>query len=932
MLTASLFFYAMYCFAHLRSDEQMQNAAIQILNSTRTRSAISDETVLKEFLSLSRLKVYGYDKGGFAVISNDDRFPEVIGYSFTQYRDSMPCGFRWWIESINKCMSKIETISTTHKARAVRIQNSMNPMITTKWGQDRPFNDNCSFTNNGNKYICVTGCIATALAQIMNYHKYPTCGQGSISYDVTYNNDFTITFSENFSQSFYDWDSMLDDYSSYYRSSAVDVHTQAVAKLMKDCGVATKTSFSDATHGSSSNMNNAESALKDYFCYDNSTTYYKRSEYNDEEWMDKIYTELDNRRPILYAGQEDDNLFSSGHAFVLHGYDSFGNVYINWGWDGSYDGYYDLSLLNPGNYSFAERQSMIAVIPGSNTNNMQFYTFTLSSIGNGSIHLGVNNEVEIKNTSKSFSVAKGSGVVLTITIDAGHRIKTFKVDGTDIKSSISDNQYSLNDISKDIKVELEIEEIPPIYTLKYIVDNSDYKTIEIERGSLITPEAEPIKEGYTFSGWSEIPETMPNNNVTVTGTFIINKYRMTYIVDGEEYKSYEIEYGTTVTPEEMPTKDYHTFSGWSDIPLTMPAKDVTITGTFIVNKYKLTYTIDGEIYKTYDIEYGAMITVENNPTKEGYSFSGWSEIPLTMPGNELTITGSFIVNKYILTYMVDSKIYKTYEIEYGERITEEEEPTKEYYTFSGWDYIPVTMPAKDVIIEGTFIVNKYSLTYNIDGKTYRTYEVEYGALIPFEQNPIKEGYTFSGWSDIPETMPGNDFAISGSFIINKYKLSYTVNEEIYRTYDIEYGAMVPIEQNPTKEGYTFSGWSNIPQTMPASDLSVTGSFIINKYKLTYKVDEEEFKTYEIEYCAVITPEAEPTKDGFVFSGWSDIPETMPAEDVVVSGSFSTGTPSIAIDSDGARIYDLQGNRLNNIRKGVNIIRTEDGKVRKVVVK
>ena len=128
-----------------------------------------------------------------------------------------------------------------------------------------------------------------------------------------------------------------------------------------------------------------------------------------------------------------------------------------------------------------------------------------------------------------------------------------------------------------------IEEISNKHTLTYVVDGVEYKAYEIETGTTITPEAEPTKEGYTFSGWSEIPETMPAEDVTVTGSFTVNKYNLIYMVDGEEYKSYEVEYGATITPEAEPTKEGYTFSGWSEIPETMPAKDVTITGIFTQN-------------------------------------------------------------------------------------------------------------------------------------------------------------------------------------------------------------------------------------------------------------------------------------------------------------------------------------------------------------
>ena len=349
----------------------------------------------------------------------------------------------------------------------------------------------------------------------------------------------------------------------------------------------------------------------------------------------------------------------------------------------------------------------------------------------------------------------------------------------------------------------------------------------------------------------------------------------------------------------------------------------------------LIYMVDGEEYRSYEIEHGDAITPEPAPTKEGYIFSGWSEIPETMPAHDVTVTGTFSINKYKLTYIVDGEVYKSYDIEYGSTITPEEEPTKDDYTFSGWSEIPETMPAHDVTVTGTFSINKYKLTYVVDGVEYKSYDIEYGSTIIPEEEPTKEGYTFSGWSEIPETMPAHDVIVTGTFSINKYKLTYTVDGVEYKTYDIEYGTSITPIAEPIKEGYSFSGWSEIPATMPAHDVTVTGTFSINKYKLTYIVDGIEYKSYDIEYGATITPEAEPTKEGYTFSGWSEIPATMPAHDVTVTGRFTldTGIEEIMSNANGdVMIFIIDGKRVDNLKKGMNVIRMKDGTTRKVVVK
>ena len=123
---------------------------------------------------------------------------------------------------------------------------------------------------------------------------------------------------------------------------------------------------------------------------------------------------------------------------------------------------------------------------------------------------------------------------------------------------------------------------------------------------------------------------------------IMGKNKLTYYVDAEEYKSYELYYGDAITPEPCPQKEGYTFSGWSELPATMPFADYDVYGYFIVNHHQLTYYVDGEIYQSYEVDYGTTITPEPLPQKEGYTFSGWSEIPATMPDNDYEVYGHFI--------------------------------------------------------------------------------------------------------------------------------------------------------------------------------------------------------------------------------------------------------------------------------------------------
>ena len=275
-------------------------------------------------------------------------------------------------------------------------------------------------------------------------------------------------------------------------------------------------------------------------------------------------------------------------------------------------------------------------------------------------------------------------------------------------------------------------------------------------------------EGYHFVSWSdgntENPRSVTvNANVTLSASFAPNSYTLKYVIDGNDYKTSTVEFGTSITPEENPVKEGYTFSGWSEIPETMPAHDVTVEGKFNINSYTLRYVIDGEDYKTYTLAFGTSITPEENPVKEGYTFSGWSEIPKTMPAHDVTVEGKFNINSYTLRYVIDGEDYKTYTLAFGTSITPEENPVKEGYTFSGWSEIPETMPAHDVTVEGTFYINSHKVIWNIDGETISVTEVNYGEEIVSPEVPEKEGYEFAGWENIPETMPDEDITINGKY-------------------------------------------------------------------------------------------------------------------------------------------------------------------------
>ena len=402
---------------------------------------------------------------------------------------------------------------------------------------------------------------------------------------------------------------------------------------------------------------------------------------------------------------------------------------------------------------------------------------------------------------------------------------------------------------------------------------------------------------------------------------VTNYFNLVYMVDGSEYKSYQIEYGVTITSEAAPTKEGYTFSGWSNIPATMPANDVTVTGTFTINRYKLVYKVDGEVYKTYEIEYGKAITPEAAPMKEGYTFSGWSTIPATMPAKDVTVTGSFTINKYKLIYKVDGEVYKTYEIEYGKAITPEAAPTKEGYTFSGWSSIPETMPAHDVEVMGTFT----QVEFVIDDVTY---EISGEGTVTIMGGNQKGEVTI----DATVVINGQTYRVTAiadnAFKENQSITSVTIPDGINTIGDNAFnGCLGLIVINIGKDVQTIGNkaFANVGTASAARTRSEEGMLIVNCYAESVpQTATDAFENTPIENGTLMV-EDNSVNAYKATSPWSRFGRILGFDE-------AAGINTISVDSANARIYDMQGNRLDNPQKGVNIIRYKDGKVKKVMVK
>ena len=319
--------------------QQAQQFVQQRMTAGQGRKAAPALVQVEAAAVMKGLYLFNVEAGnGYVIVAGDDRFPPILGYSDhgTLDVDNMPPNMRAWLQGYADEMAWAKEHASSqqqamHRA-ASEVKKAVAPLVQSTWNQSTPYNNNCPEYETDKK--SVTGCLATAMAQVMNYHQWPAATTAEIPGYTSKTNQLELeAIAEGTA---IDWSNMLPDYSGSYTSA----QGEAVANLMYYCGVSTKMDYGKESGSYSKNM---VQALKQYFDYDETVTLIYRSDYDYADWIDIIYHELSQNRPVAYGGLSS----GGGHEFVCDGYQGEDFFHINWGWGGTSDGYFKLSLSNP---------------------------------------------------------------------------------------------------------------------------------------------------------------------------------------------------------------------------------------------------------------------------------------------------------------------------------------------------------------------------------------------------------------------------------------------------------------------------------------------------------------------------------------------------------------------------------------------------------
>ena len=588
---------------------------------------------------------------GFVIVSGDDSLTELVGYSDSGSFDSdnIPDNMHSWLQTYSDYVASVQNGESKAKRQQLGKVTTVvvRPFVTTEWNQGEPYNRLTPILQ-GNTH-CATGCVATAMAQVMKYYEWPERGTGSNKYQ----HSVFGTLSMDFSQSVYDWDNMLDIYSSYFDGSNNlvpeynDEQAGAVAKLMYDCGISVNMNYWESSGASTSRITYA---FENYFNYDSETFY--RDNMTSEKFMTTLLAELDERRPALICGTG----LGGAHAFVADGYDSNNFVHINWGWGGISDGYFNINYLDPDNLgtgggsgAFKWTQTFTTAYPNRTGLTPEREQLRLDYMSQDDYAYGVfiNNTDFSKNDRQTVSLSNvhnpnGEAYSGEISIAAFNENGAMTIIGTRSQfisgfpsgtyypgetfnilsdfSSLEDGEYEICGISK---------EDAPGYDFDWVKFNSSLSIKIFVGNGRVT--VFPTEYSLSLTKAIEKPERIYMNTTTVFTASFLNG--SSAVADGTiDYAIKRLSDNYTVYSTSVPAiiYDYNDYSDAVEIPIQSDVFSYDEEYSFIITGFTLksgeTIPVESEFGQcTFTIEEGTpqrrLTFYDNGPGNAGISLN-----------------------------------------------------------------------------------------------------------------------------------------------------------------------------------------------------------------------------------------------------------------------------------------------------------------------
>ena len=459
----------------------------------------------------------------YVIVSSDDRLYKILGFSDNGIFDyeTAPIGL---IDMLNNYDEQYTNIYSNLDKASKGVQknysfSSIKPLIQSQWDQSNPYNLDCpkDITSTSGKN-CVTGCVATAMAQVMFFWKYPESGTGSNSYTSSTQRIYQTM---DFSSVHFDWNNMLNK----YNSDATEAQKAAVATLMHAAGVSVSMDYADTSGAYAIDL---AYALSHFWKYNPNVSYKKKQYYSDDAWNQLILGELAEGHPILYAGRGN----SGGHQFVLDGCNEDGMYHFNFGWSGTGDGYYTLNVLAPVydilGYQFplgdfTSKQEMVCYVVPSEYGQPNGEFYASSSLGLSSVKVGSSKYVisTIYNCDANSTININGNTSFTGEIGVGLFDKDFRFVKSLCKSNVSINGGYGKSIFENVTFDSStFAEGAQYYIALYAhSDNFGYSIARTEKGAEDYYLATVKNGNISFEAMKQMDESAPIVNDVVTGLY-----------------------------------------------------------------------------------------------------------------------------------------------------------------------------------------------------------------------------------------------------------------------------------------------------------------------------------------------------------------------------------------------------------------------------
>ena len=903
--------------------------------------------------------------GGYVVVSGEARMPDVLMYSYSGSYDetNVPCNMRMMLESYAKRVQFLqqhpEAQTAKRSARATKA-NIANLLGNCWYDQGDPYNRLCP--NSGGR--CLTGCVATAMAQIMYKYKWPEKTTQRIP---EYTTEKLKIYVPSIPETTIDWANMLPAYN--YGDSYNTTQANAVANLMKLCGSSVQMDYGPTESAASTWL--AGESMKKYFGYDDMLEELYSGDFTTEAWDQLIYDELAAGRPVLYSGQSGNG----GHAFVLDGYKD-GYFHVNWGWGGA-EAY--VTMDGKGDWQgftqdqFAEvnirpddgtQATRYAVIDGTT---MTLYFDNQKSKRSGTVLPHKEDWQEYIATITKCVIDPSFANLKLRTLDwfFSEMGKLETIEGMEnLNTDGVASMYAMfNECSSLKSIDLSALKTDNVTNMSYAftgcssltsLDLSGFKTDKVTNMCGMFMRCSSLTSldvsGFNTANVTDMSSMFGGcSSLTSLDVSKFNTDKVTNMGwmfgECEALTSLDVSGFNTANVTDMYCMFYNCQNLSSiDVSKFKTAK-VTKMNSMFYNCAKLS-TLDVSGFNTEEVTdmswmFGSCESLTNldvsgfktdKVTNMSAMFAGCEKLTSLDVSNfntanvdnmrSMFTNCAELGNVDVRGFKTDNVTNMSWMFAYCKKMTEIDLNSFKTSNVTDMSYMFYASDAVKTI----YVSDRWDMTYVTASDEMFGFceKLEGGAGTAYEYGKMDGTYAHV---DEGTTNPGYFTQKSPDV----FTLTYLLDGEVYKEMKVTVGTAITPETVPDKEGYTFSGWGDVPDTMPAEDLVLQGTYNINSYMITYRIDGAPFKTEMVKYGDPIVPPAAPEKAGYTFE-WLDVPATMPAKNIEIIGQYTTGIGTIHADMQHAEWYTIEGRRISAPRKGLNIMRKADGTVKKVMVK